>query len=84
MMISLHDAGYGAFLLVAEDGREILLQTDWDYPGVAATFGWFPCFCGATDGTVDYPHRTARAMIADAHEFLLAHIGDTAEDLGYF
>lgn len=26
--------------IVAEDGRTILIQTDWDYPGVASSFGW--------------------------------------------
>lgn len=26
--------------IVAEDGRDILVQTDWDWPSVASTFGW--------------------------------------------
>lgn len=26
--------------IVAEDGRDHLVQTDWDYPGVASSFGW--------------------------------------------
>lgn len=26
--------------IVNEDGRSILIQTDWDFPGVARTFGW--------------------------------------------
>lgn len=26
--------------IVAEDGRTVLVQTDYDYPGVASTFGW--------------------------------------------
>lgn len=26
--------------ILAEDGRSVLVQTDWDYPGVASTFGW--------------------------------------------
>ena len=26
--------------IVADDGRSILVQTDWDYPSVARTFGW--------------------------------------------
>ena len=26
--------------IVAEDGRSILIQTDWDFPGVANCFGW--------------------------------------------
>lgn len=26
--------------IVADDGRTLLIQTDWDYPSVASTFGW--------------------------------------------
>jgi len=26
--------------IVNDDGRSILIQTDWDYPGVASIFGW--------------------------------------------
>ena len=26
--------------IVAEDRRTILVQTDWDYPSTASTFGW--------------------------------------------
>lgn len=26
--------------IVAADGRTRLIQVDWDYPGVASTFGW--------------------------------------------
>jgi hypothetical protein len=28
--------------ILSEDGRSVLVQTDWDYPGVANTFGWSP------------------------------------------
>ena len=26
--------------IVADDGRTILVQTDWDYPNIAFSFGW--------------------------------------------
>lgn len=26
--------------IVNDDGRTVLIQTDWDYPGTASTFGW--------------------------------------------
>lgn len=26
--------------IVNDDGRTVLVQADWDYPGVASTFGW--------------------------------------------
>ena len=84
MSITLHRGDFGTFLLQADDGREILIQTDWDFPCVATAFGWNPCPCGHTDGTVDCEHRTAREMIAAAREFLDEHIGVTADDPGYF
>jgi hypothetical protein len=82
--ITLLEGDFGTYILAADDGRDTLIQTDWDYPGVASTFGWSPCSCGMTDGTVDCPHRTASEMIAEAREFLDAHIGATADDPGYF
>jgi hypothetical protein len=84
MTISLLEAECGTFLLRARDGRTILVQTDWDFPILATTFGWSPCSCGATDGTVDCEHRTADEMIADAQAFLRAHAGDSTDDPGYF
>jgi hypothetical protein len=84
MKISLREGHVGTFRVAAADGRDLLVQTDWDFPGLASTFGWSPCSCGRTDGTVDCDHRTADEMIAEAHEFLRAHVGDSADDPGYF
>ncbi len=84
MTITLHEAGCGTFLLVAGSGRARLVQLDWDLPSLAATFGWTPCPCGTTDGTIDCEHRTVGEMIAEAHDFLRAHVGDTTDDPGYF
>lgn len=53
----------------------VFVQTDWDYPALASRFGYVPCECGATDGTVDCPHKTASAMIAEAYDHLAAHDG---------
>lgn len=46
--------------IVADDGRRILIQTDWDYPGTASAFGWavdrvqrHPVFCADGDGPCD-------------------------------
>jgi len=82
--ITLADDLYGNFILQADDGRDLLIQVDWDYPGIASVFGWSPCLCGQTDGTVDCGHRTASEMIGEAGEFLRDHLGDTADDPGYF
>lgn len=84
MNITLESGDCGMYLLVADDGEEILIQTDWDFPGIASSFGWCPCHCGATDGTVDCPHKTASAMISEAAEYLDDHIGDSVADPGYF
>jgi hypothetical protein len=84
MMISLESGRFGwDFVIEAEDGRTVYVQTDWDYPGVASSFGWAPC-CDATDGTVDCEHGTAMDHINAAREYLDAHIGDVVEDPGYF
>jgi hypothetical protein len=71
------------YLLAADDGEEILIQADWDFPGVANTFGWSPCHCGTIAGTVDCPHKTASAMISDAAEYLDDHVGESVADPGY-
>lgn len=84
MNITLEQGDFGTYLVVAEDGQDILIQTDFDYPGIASTFGWSPCECGATDGTVDCGHKSASQMIAKAQAFLDDNIGESVEDPGYF
>lgn len=54
-------------------------QSDWDYPALASPFGFVPCECGATDGTVDCGHRSAAEMIAAAFDFLVEHVGAEVE-----
>lgn len=82
--------------ILAEDGRSVLVQTDWDYPGVASTFGWSmrdvqrntagDCLHDFTDGTVDCADcgLTASDFIAAARLWLDEHDGAQAEDPGYF
>ena len=31
---------YAPCRIVADDGRDVVVQTDWDYPGFADNFGW--------------------------------------------
>ena len=38
--ITLERGDFGTYLIGADDGRDTLIQTDWDFPGVANTFGW--------------------------------------------
>lgn len=38
--ITLEQGDFGTYLIVAEDGRDLLVQIDYDFPGLAQTFGW--------------------------------------------
>ena len=74
--------------LIVRDGADprdepdsIVVQTDWDYPGIASRMGFVPCDCGATDGTVDCPHKTAGDMIAAAFDFIEARDGESYSEL---
>ncbi len=84
MNITLEEGDLGTFLIRADDTRGMLIQSDWSYAGIAATFGWVPCPCGQTDGTIDCKHKTAARMIAEAREFLQSRFGETVVDPGYF
>lgn len=77
---------YGGFCVARVDNLDddIFVQSDWDFPGLASTFGWVACDCRETDGTVDCEHRTASEMISEAHDYLQDHDGDEVEDPGYF
>jgi len=69
-----------------DETNTVLVQTDWDYPGVASSFGWVPCRRGCgTDGTVDCAHHTASKMIQSAGAYLDKIAGRKfIEDPGYF
>ena len=84
MKIKLFDEPYAYCLVVAKDGRSFFVQSDWDCPGIASAFGWIPCKCGHTDGTVNCEHRTATEMISEAIDYIQKHIGKSVEDPGYF
>lgn len=86
--------------IIASDGKTTrLVQSDWDYPGVASTFGWTIqnvqkdddptynfCEHSGTDGTVDCKECgiTASEFITSAGNWLSDNDGVTAEDPGYF
>lgn len=69
MKITLSTSDFGCFLIQAEDGRDILIQSDWEFPGLASTFGWV---------------HAGGSAISEARDFLDEHIGDSVEDPGYF
>lgn len=89
--ITLFQGDYGTFEIVHDDGRNILIQTDWDFPGLARSFGWVPkkskgCTHEGTDGTVKCPGcgKTASAFIEEARQYLDDHEGKRVADPGYF
>lgn len=95
--IRLESGDFGwDYLIVDEDtGKDKLIQTDWDYPGLASTFGWSTTLTNdcdgihdhqSTDGTVDceYCGTTASEFISDAASYLDDHIGEVVDDPGYF
>lgn len=67
-----------------DDENTILVQLDYDFCGIASSFGWEPCECGSTDGTIDCEHKTASQMIGEATEYLDDHIGTVIEDNSYY
>ena len=85
-MITLEAGQFGwDFIIRKDDNQSVLIQTDWDYPSVAQSFGWSGlCRCGFSDGTIDCVDATASQHIAAARAWLDANIGATAEDPGYF
>lgn len=72
----------GADPYSSDPADSVLIQSDWDYPGVASRTGFVPCECGATDGTVDCPHHSASDMIGAAYDWLAARDGMGFADLG--
>ena len=68
-MITLESGAFGwDYQIVNDDGESLLIQSDWDYPGVAMSFGW------AGDDN----------DISGAAAYLDDNVGATAEDPGYF
>ena len=38
--ITLEGSDFGTYLISDGAGNSVLVQTDWDFPGTARTFGW--------------------------------------------
>lgn len=66
-----------------DESTTLLVDHDFDLPGLARHWGYVPCECG-TDGTTDCPHKKAGAMIAGAWDYLEEHGTDPIDDPGYF
>lgn len=65
--------------IVNDDGRTLLIQTDWDYPGTANTFGWATRMvqkcpqCGHVATDVEYDAVTFDCVECEHEE---AHPGE--------
>ena len=84
MRIALVEGDFHTFVLLAEDGRNILVQSDWDVPGAASTFGWSPPPSTMTDGAGTFGEESLSSVIGDARDFLHERAGSTADDPWYF
>lgn len=82
------------FILRSCDGRELVIQFDWDYRLYASAFGWsvelvrpeLGCPHENTDGTVHCRKcgLTPSVFLSHAGDFLTAHIGRSIPDPGFF
>lgn len=98
IVLGAHSYGYTLTLEGDEgDWSSILVQSDYDYPGLASTFGWsvgqvpgapgnVTCYHDGTDGSIDCREcgRMTFEFIRDARGYLDRHVGDVVEDPGYF
>lgn len=55
---------------------DLLIQTDWEYPSLAETFGWSPSKCDS--------EGSCTCDIESAQEFLDDNAGEIVVDPGYF
>jgi hypothetical protein len=94
-MIALSDGQFGSYVVLNDDDtKSVLVQNDWDFPGLAHTFGWsvssveVPSGCehSFTDGTIDCVTCGLKAsvFIEAADTFLSENVGKVVEDPGYF
>ncbi len=94
-MITVEATRYGHYLVTdLETEDTVLVQSDYEFPGLARAFGWSPsraareddCQCRGTDGTVTCPDcgSTAGDYISSAADYLDGCEGATVEDPGYF
>lgn len=67
-----------------DDKNTVLVDSDWDFPRLAGSFGYTPCEHCGTDGTVDCAHKTVSKMISEAYDFLMEHEGEPFDGSEYF
>lgn len=81
--------------IIADNGQDKLIQSDWDWPSIASTFGFSltlvqrrnkECDHSGTDGTIRCPECGIQPgeFIQAAREWMDNNDGAQAEDPGYF
>jgi len=85
MKIYVEGNRFGHYVVSNDENDETrYFQVDYDYCGLASTFGWTPCEeCRETDGTVPCKHNKISDMIQSAIEYLDGYPAPV-EDPGYF
>jgi hypothetical protein len=93
MKISIEKYDIGYLIANDQDGRRVLVQLDYEFPGLARTFGWSISAAipgcrenhDQTDGSIACPAcgTSAGVFISKASEFL-EEGPDPIEDPGYF
>lgn len=77
--VYLESESCGFIVTDLKTDADFLVQTDWEFPGLAESLGAtdITC-CGSTDGTVDCAEhgRTASDMIASAYDWLCDNEGE--------
>jgi hypothetical protein len=74
----------GYLLRNLDSGETVPITLDFDFPMLAELFGFQPCKCGETDGSVDCSHKTATQMIQESKEILDKNLDRAVDDIGYF
>lgn len=88
-MITLDRESCGYIVTDVKTGEDVFFQLDWDFPGLARTFGWVmagkDCEHEMTDGTIRCERcgKTPTEFISEAIDFLDSNTGAVAEDPGY-
>lgn len=95
MAYAYFDSSYApcAFLIVPDDGdpyddsSTVLVQTDWDYPGVAQSMSWdmrsADCEHSFTDGTVKCEQcgKEPSEFISEAIDYIREHAEESFSEL---
>lgn len=84
---------HGEIVNLENENESILIQTDWDFPSVAQSFGWSirevqknnkNCDHSSTDGTIDCDCGITVNEFIEAARIYLSNDGMVTEDPGYF